>query len=92
MGTVRVFKHYVQPTFLWLACFEACMLILAFHLSTVTQMQQKTFAAAHHWPNLFAPLPVTFALLTVISMAAMGLYQPHMREGSGARRTDTTSG
>jgi sugar transferase (PEP-CTERM system associated) len=89
MGTVRVFKHYVHPTFLWLACFEACVLILAFHLATVSQMQQDVYAASHNWPNLFAPLPVTYALLTVISMAAMGLYQPHMREGTGGilRRT-----
>ena len=89
MGTVRVFKHYVHPTFMWLACFEACMLILAFHIATVTQSGHESLAASQPWPNLFAPLPVTFALLTVISMAAMGLYQPHMREGSGGiiRRT-----
>lgn len=89
MGTVRVFRHYVHPTFIWLACIEACILMLAFHLVAGAQMQQESFAATHNWPPLFAPLPVTFALLTVVCMAAMGLYQPHMREGYGAivRRT-----
>ncbi|MCX2981266.1 TIGR03013 family PEP-CTERM/XrtA system glycosyltransferase [Halieaceae bacterium IMCC14734] len=89
MGKVRLFKHYIHPAILYLALVEGFMLIFAFHLSTMTEIQSETAAARAELAGWFAPLPLTFAIATVLCMTAMGLYQPQMREGSGGviRRT-----
>lgn len=89
MGKLRLFKHYIHPAILYLAMIEGFMLIVAFHLATLTEIQSETAAARAELASWFAPLPVTFAIATVLCMTAMGLYQPQMREDTGGvvRRT-----
>ncbi len=68
MGKVRIFKHYIHPAILYLAVVEGLMLIFAFHLSTLTEIQAETAAARAAESGWFGALPVTFALATVLCM------------------------
>jgi len=78
MGTVRIFNHYYHSSFVLLALVEALIFSLAFYGSAVLQ-------ASYGQPG--ALLPETwqggaFGIALIGLMAAMGLYQPQLREGT----------
>jgi sugar transferase (PEP-CTERM system associated) len=99
MGTVRIFKHHVHSYYVMLAGVETILLFLAFYLAyalanympfeQTSSALVETASTARAFVGSLSPLAIGFALLTVVWMAAMGLYQPQLREGSAGivRRT-----
>lgn len=82
MGTVRVFKHHVHKAFIWLASIEALLFILSVLIGSYLRFKGESTAVEDHIGPIL-PRAIIFAIVLSISMAAMGLYQPRMREGSG---------
>ena len=84
MGTVRVFNHYIHASVLWLAVVQASILILSVYfaigLSSAVDFGEVA-SSAWEIANRVSPMALLFAGVTLIWMAAMGLYQPHLREG-----------
>lgn len=85
MGTVRVFNHHLHAAYLWLAGIEGLLFFASFYLVAVVF---STLGTAE-FPLQYDVRAVTFAMIASLSMAAMGMYKQHMREGFGGvlRRT-----
>ena len=80
MGTVRLFKHHMHTAFLWLAIVEGLLFIAAVFIGAYLRFQgDATSVVENIGPVL--PRALIFSLVMMISMGAMGLYQPHTREG-----------
>lgn len=93
MATVRVFNHHVHTSFYWLALVDAALFVLALYAGTYIY----TFVA--HQPGGFqASIPeiptraLIYSVITVISLFAMGLYEPRMREGRSGVLVRTLGG
>jgi len=82
MATVRVFNHHVHASFYWLALLDAVLFVLAFYsgtyLLTLLQPQLTSFTALT--PEIPSRAAI-YAVVSIISLSAMGLYEPRMREG-----------
>jgi sugar transferase (PEP-CTERM system associated) len=93
MATVRVFNHHVHTSFYWLAFIDATLFALAVYAGTYlycfVSLQSNSFQS-------YAPeLPiraVVYAFVTVVSLSAMGLYEPRMREGRSGVLVRTLGG
>ncbi len=81
MGTVRVFKHHIHTVFLWLAFAEFLLFIMSVYLGAYTRFEGSAVIAEESIGPIL-PRALIFAIVMVLSMSAMGLYQPHTREGS----------
>lgn len=82
MGTVRVFKHHVHKAYIWLASVEALLFMLSVLIGSYLRFKGENTAVEDHIGPIL-PRALIFAAVLGTSMAAMGLYQPRMREGSG---------
>jgi len=83
MATVRVFRQYVHTPFLMLAGVEAGI----FMLSVYAGAYLRFFGVAHAVRESIGPLlprALAYAAIMLLSMLALGLYQPRMRESSPA--------
>ena len=82
MATVRVFNHHVHTSFYWLALIDAVLFVLAFYGGTYihcfVEMEPGAFQA--HLPQI-PGRAITFGVVSVVCLGAMGLYEPRMREG-----------
>lgn len=83
MATVRVFNHHVHTSFSWLALVDAALLFLAFYAGTYL------YCVVDPGPDAFQRLvpqipsrALIYALVTMVCLSAMGLYEPRMREGT----------
>jgi len=82
MATVRVFNHHVHSSFYWLALVDSALFVLSLYAGTYLYCSVQLDPGSFH-----AYLPeipgraVMFALVTVVCLFAMGLYEPRMREG-----------
>ena len=81
MTTVRIFNHHVHSTFYWLAVVDFFLFILAFYLGTYFYFffEPGSFA---NYINQIPGRALMYASVTAISLLAMGLYEPRMREGT----------
>ncbi|MEZ5524776.1 MAG: TIGR03013 family PEP-CTERM/XrtA system glycosyltransferase [Pseudomonadales bacterium] len=80
MGTVRLFKHHLHTAFVWLAVLEGLLFVVSVFIGAYLRFQGDTvYAEESIGPVL--PRALIFAAVAFISMGAMGLYQPHTREG-----------
>jgi len=80
VGTVRLFKHHLHTAFIWLAIFEGLLFIAAVFIGAYLRFQgDATSVAESIGPVL--PRALIFSAVMLVSMGAMGLYQPHTREG-----------
>jgi sugar transferase (PEP-CTERM system associated) len=72
---IRIFRHYIHAPLVFLAMVETAIAGCAAYLGYFTRYQ--------HYPELVAYLPpaVTFALVLVVCMSAMGVYEARVREG-----------
>jgi sugar transferase (PEP-CTERM system associated) len=93
MATVRVFNHHVHTSFYWLALADAALFVLALYAGTYV------YSFVAHLPGDFrASIPeipnraLIYSLVTVISLFAMGLYEPRMREGRSGVLVRTLGG
>lgn len=81
MRTVKVFNHHVHRVYYILALVELLVYFSSFQLGAHLYFLQQETGLVEHIGTIF-PRAVTFALVTVAAMAAMGLYKPQLREGS----------
>ncbi len=93
MATVRVFNHHVHTSFYWLALIDTALFVLSFYGGTyiycLLQLESVNFQ------SLVQEVPgraMMFALATVVSLFAMGLYEPRMREGKSGVLLRTLGG
>jgi sugar transferase (PEP-CTERM system associated) len=82
MATVRVFNHHVHTSFYWLALVDAVLFVLALYAGTYIHC----FVALHpgSFQTYIPEIPtraLIYAVVTVVCLSAMGLYEPRMREG-----------
>jgi sugar transferase (PEP-CTERM system associated) len=80
VGTVRFFKHHIHTAFIWLATLEVLLFMCSVFIGAYLRFGDAAIAEGHTgdlWPRA-----LTFSVVMLLSMAAMGLYQTHMREGS----------
>jgi len=83
MATVRVFNHHVHTSYSWLALVDAALFFFAFYagvyLYCFAELGLDTFQ------RLVPQIPgraLLYALVTMVCLSAMGLYEPRMREGT----------
>ncbi|PIE37852.1 MAG: sugar transferase [Gammaproteobacteria bacterium] len=81
LGTVKVFNHHMHKSFLWLLLIETLVLVLAFHLGGQLYWHIHGDGHTANFDGMFSRA-VLFALCAIAAMMAMGLYQPHLREGT----------
>ncbi len=84
MGTVRVFKHHLHTAFLWLAFIEFFAGIASVYMGSYVRFGGDLQHAEQHFVSLLATA-VAFAVALIVSMGALGMYQPHMREGASGQ-------
>ncbi|MEQ8803200.1 MAG: sugar transferase, partial [Haliea sp.] len=81
LGTKRVFNHHVHIAYYWLALLDALLFVGACYLATWAYYLREPAQLALHLDAL--PVrAVVFAIITVLAMTSMGLYQPRLREGT----------
>lgn len=80
MGTVRLFKHHLHTAFVWLAIVEGLLFIAAVFLGAYLRFQGDTASVVDSIGPVL-PRALIFSAVMLVSMGAMGLYQPHTREG-----------
>ena len=93
MATVRVFNHHVHTSFYWLALVDAALFVLALYagsyIYSLVSLNPGSF------PTSFPDLPnraLIYGFITVLSLFAMGLYEPRMREGRSGVLVRTLGG
>jgi len=79
--TVNLFNHHVQVAYYFLAVLELLLFFLSFHLGAQLYFLQEQEDMSNHIASI-VPRAVVFSVVSVASMAAMGLYKPQLREGS----------
>jgi sugar transferase (PEP-CTERM system associated) len=93
MATVRVFNHHVHTSFYWLALVDAALFALAVYAGTYlycfVSLQPNSF---QHYVSELPLRAVIYAFVTVVSLSAMGLYEPRMREGRSGVLVRTLGG
>jgi len=80
VGTIRLFRHYVRVPILVLMCVEA----LVFAVSVYVGAYIRFFPELQVIRTSLGPLPpraAAYALVMVLSLAAVGLYHARYREG-----------
>ncbi|MGD8630431.1 MAG: TIGR03013 family PEP-CTERM/XrtA system glycosyltransferase [Gammaproteobacteria bacterium] len=83
MATLRIFRHYVPTAFLLLGLVEACVFLLSFHVAVFIRFASDT-AAIDAFVGTLWPKSITFALVMVVSMIGMGLYDRGSWAGEGS--------
>lgn len=81
MATVRVFNHHLHTSFYWLALVDAALFVISFYVGTYLYF----LAEPGSFESYLGQIPVRaslFAAVSVLCLAAMGLYEPRMREGT----------
>lgn len=93
MATVRVFNHHVHTSFYWLALADAALFVMALYagayIDSLVSLHPNSFqATVHEIPNR----ALIYAVITVLCLFAMGLYEPRMREGRSGVLVRTLGG
>lgn len=73
MPVVRIFRHYIPTAFIFLGLIEAAVFMLSFNLAVLLRFASDTAAVTEHVGALW-PKSVTFALVMILSMIGLGLY------------------
>ena len=82
MATVRVFNHHVHTSFYWLVLADMLLFILSVYAGTyIYCMIEAEQASFYTYLPLIPGRAMTFSVATAVSLFAMGLYEPRMREG-----------
>ncbi len=93
MATVRVFNHHVHTSFYWLALVDAALFMVALYAGTYiycfVALEPASFQT--YLPDI-AGRALLYALITVVCLFTMGLYEPRMREGRSGVLVRTLGG
>jgi sugar transferase (PEP-CTERM system associated) len=73
MPVLRIFRHYVPAAFIILGLMELVVFILSFNLAVLVRFSSDTEAVAEHVGTLW-PKSSTFAVVMLLSMIGLGLY------------------
>ncbi len=76
---IRIFRHYIPGSYLLLGLVETIVLIASIYGGVFIRLEGDVVGAAETF-SLF-PTALTFALVMITTMTAMGLYARHLREG-----------
>ena len=76
---IRIFRHYIPGSYLLLGLIEALVLIAAVHGGVFIRLEGDIAGANETFSLL--PSALTFALVMISAMTAMGLYERNLREG-----------
>lgn len=93
MATVRVFNHHVHTSFYWLALVDAALFVLALYAGAYIYCFVGLDPAS--FQTYLPDIPgraLLYALITVICLFTMGLYEPRMREGRSGVLVRTLGG
>ncbi len=74
MATIRFFRHYIRVSFLLLGIIEAFIFVIAVFLGALLRFHDPGLA------ETYLPKGFLIAAVMITSMAAVGLYQPNLRE------------
>jgi len=91
MATVRVFNHHLHSSFYWLVAVDAVLFVLAFYAGTYLYFLPQPGGFQNYLGDIPARASL-FAAVTVLCLAAMGLYEPRMREGASGILLRTIGG
>ncbi len=81
MATARIFNHYIHTAYIRLALVDGLLFFAAFYLGAYLYFIPEP----KNIDTFLVGIPVRaiiFAFVSVLSLFAMGLYQPRMREGT----------
>lgn len=93
MATVRVFNHHVHTSFYWLALVDAALFMLAFYAGAYLHFYLADDTALfQQYVQQIPTRALIFSGISIISISAMGLYVPRMREGTSGILVRTTGG
>ena len=73
MTTFRIFRHYVPSAFILLALIEAGVFLFSFHAAVFIRFSNNT-AAIDEFIGPLWPKSIVFALVMMLSMIGLGLY------------------
>ncbi len=93
MATVRVFNHHVHTSFYWLALVDAALFVLALYAGTYIYCFIALDPSS--FQSFIPDIPsraLLYALITVVCLFTMGLYEPRMREGRSGVLVRTLGG
>lgn len=76
---IKVFQHYLHLPLAVLACIEAGMFLSAPYLAAMLRFQTYDFATIESATGPILPRAIAFAVVTLVAMAAMGLYNSRQR-------------
>ena len=75
MPHIRIFRHYLHTPYLLFAGIEAVVLFACAYLGYFTRYTSLPGVGEYFWPAF------AFAIIQVITMVAMGVYESRVREG-----------
>ncbi len=73
MPVLRIFRHYIPAAFVFLGLMEVVVFILSFRAAVFIRFSSDSAAVAEHVGPLW-PKSITFALVMLLSMIGLGLY------------------
>ena len=91
MATVRVFNHHLHSSFYWLVAVDAVLFVLAFYAGAYLYFLPQPGGFENYLGQIPARASL-FAAINVLCLAAMGLYEPRMREGASGILLRTIGG
>ena len=80
MASVRIFHSYLKTPFLLLLVFESCVLFIAVYAASYIRFYSNKSSFDTIFDDLWQ-VALVFAMITMLSMLATGLYQGQIREG-----------
>jgi len=73
MPVFRIFRHYIPAAFVFLGLMEFAVFVLSYHAAVLIRFSSDSAAVDEHVGPLW-PKSVTFALVMLLSMIGLGLY------------------
>ncbi|GAB3290057.1 TIGR03013 family XrtA/PEP-CTERM system glycosyltransferase [Parahaliea aestuarii] len=81
MRTIRLFNHHVHTVYYLLAMIEGLLFFGAFYFGAQLYFLQEQEPMGEHITSIL-PRALVFAVVSMASMVAVGLYKPQLRERS----------
>jgi sugar transferase (PEP-CTERM system associated) len=91
MATVRVFNHHLHSSYYWLMMVDAVLFVVSVYIGTYVYFLPEPGSFQSYMDQIPARASL-FAAVSVLSLAAMGLYEPRMREGTSGILLRTVGG
>jgi len=80
LASVRIFHSYLKTPFLLLLIFESCVFFIAVYAASYVRFYSHKSSFTEIFDDLWK-VALVFAVITILSMLATGLYQGQIREG-----------